>query len=136
MVQHMPQGTMYHASEPGSKWTRCPPPPAMLSRTTGIYATEILPSSILAGSAWHRHVYRLYSGSGVNQSSCQLMCGFDYLNADGNRCHFTIFSASGVCHLGTLGAESSLLTETIDASEIQLKTGLYAANCQPWTCKY
>ena len=66
-------------------------------------------------------MYRVYSGSNVDQDRCTAMCIFDHPNSDNASCHFTAF-VSEVCYLGNFGEEKSLLADTLDA-DLRIKTG-------------
>ena len=90
--------------------------------TSGVFITEELPSSDMAGSSWNKYVYRVYSGSNVDQDRCTAMCAFDQPKVDGSSCHFTVVEGS-TCYLGTLGVETNLLANPTSTS-LRLKTGI------------
>ena len=90
--------------------------------TSGVFTTEELPSSDMAGSSWNKYVYRVYSGSNVDQDRCTAMCAFDQPKVDGSNCHFTVVEGN-ICYLGTLGVETNLLANTT-SSALRLKTSM------------
>ena len=66
-------------------------------------------------------MYRIYSGSNSDEDRCTAMCAFDYPNAEGSNCHFTVFD-NGICYLGSLAGEKDLLAYPT-STELHLKTG-------------
>ena len=94
---------------------------AFASTTTDDFATEVIPSSDLSLSYWNKYVYRVYSGSNVDQDRCTAMCVFDHPETTLNiSCHFTAYAAN-VCYLGNFMAERTLLADKVVA-DLHIKT--------------
>ena len=94
---------------------------AFAATTTDDFATEVIPSGDLSLSYWNKYVYRVYSGSNVDQDRCTAMCVFDHPETTLNiSCHFTAY-ASNVCYLGNFIAERTLLTDKVVA-DLHIKT--------------
>ena len=89
--------------------------------------TEDIPIVDLTDSSWNKYVYRIYHGSNVDEDRCNVMCAFDYPNADGSNCQFTVFDNS-ICYLGSLARETDLLANPT-STVLRLKTGKSVAKC-------
>ena len=94
---------------------------AFAATTTDDFATEVIPSGDLSLSYWNKYVYRVYSGSNVDQDRCTAMCVFDHPETTLNiSCHFTAYAAK-VCYLGNFMAERTLLADKVVA-DLHIKT--------------
>ena len=93
--------------------------------TSGVFTTEVIPRSDLGGSSWNKYVYRVYSGQTVDQNVCTTMCAFDFPNAAGSKCHFTVLIYN-TCYLGTLEGETDVLAGPI-TGDLRLKTCKFCA---------
>ena len=84
---------------------------------TGVFTTEVIPKTDIEDSHWNKYVYRIFDSCYAdvcNENRCTAMCAFDYPNAAGSKCHFTVFH-SNICYLGTLGEEANLLANSVTA---------------------
>ena len=89
-----------------------------------MFTTEAIPSGDLTDSSWNKYVYRIYSGSHVDQDVCTAMCAFDFPNSDGSKCGFVVLDSNS-CYLGSLNNETDILASPVAAANLQLKTCKY-----------
>ena len=88
--------------------------------TNDVFTNLQIPSSQLQASSWHKYVYQIHYGANVDRSTCTAMCAFEFDSGYDSNCHFSVYDST-VCYLGSLRAETAILSTQIIA-DIDLKT--------------